>query len=102
MAWDVQVEAMRNEAAASAQAIEAEKAAGRAAKAEADALQRLLNEANSELQKQNDFTQRLGAETAGVKDELQAALSSALDLATDKEGLAQAGVAFHAKHTWSM
>ena len=85
----LQTEAMKKEAAASAEAIEAEKAAKWAAAGEAEELQRLLKEANEALAKQREFADRLGSDSALLKDELQAAIDTKTALATDKQGLTQ-------------
>ena len=85
----LQTEAMKKEAAASAEAIEAEKAAKWAAASEAEELQRLLKEANEALAKQREFADRLGSDSALLKDELQAAIDTKTALATDKQGLTQ-------------
>ena len=80
---------MRKEAAASAEATEAEKAARWAAAAETKELQRLLKEANEALAKQQEFADRLGNDSEVLKGELQAALDSRTSLDTEKQGLTQ-------------
>lgn len=80
---------MRKEAAASAEALAAEKAAKFAADAEATELKRFLDDANAALEKQRDFSQRLGTEAAKVKDELKAALADRSDLVMNNQGLTQ-------------
>lgn len=85
----MQTEAMRKEAAASAEALAAEKAAKFAADAEATELKRFLDNANKALEKQREFAQRLTSDAAKVKEELAGALASRSDLIMNNQGLTQ-------------
>ena len=85
----MQTEAMRKEAAASAEALAAEKAAKFAADAEATELKRFLDDANAALSKQREFAQRLGTDAKKVKQELAGALASRSDLVMNNQGLTQ-------------
>ena len=87
----MQTEAMKKEAAASAEALAAEQAAKFAANAEAKELQRFLDDSNSALEKQRDFTQRLGTNAAKAKEDLQAALADRSELVMNNQGLTQVG-----------
>ena len=80
---------MRKEAAASTEALAAEKAAKFAADAEATELQKFLDETKAALEQQREFTQRLGTDAAKTKEELQAALKSKADLVMNSQGLTQ-------------
>lgn len=80
---------MRREAAASAEALAAEQAAKFAAKAEAKELQRFLDDTNSALQKQQDFSQRLGTDAAKAKADVKAALADRSELVLNNQGLTQ-------------
>lgn len=80
---------MRKEAAASAEALAAEKAAKFAADAEATELKRFLDDANAALSKQREFAQRLGTDAKKVKKELAGALASRSDLVMNNQGLTQ-------------
>ena len=86
---NVQTETMKKEAAASAEALAAERAAKFAADAEAKELQRFLDDTKSALEKQRDFTQRLGTDAAKAKEELKAALTSRSELVMNNQGLTQ-------------
>lgn len=85
----MQTEAMRKEAAASAEALAAEKAAKFAADAEATELKRFLDNANQALEKQREFAQRLTSDAAKVKEELAGALASRSELVMNNQGLTQ-------------
>ena len=85
----LQTEAMKREAAASAEALAAERAAKFAADAEAKELQRFLDDTNTALQKQQEFTQRLGSDAAKAKEDLKAALANRSELVTNNQGLTQ-------------
>ena len=85
----MQTEAMKKEAAASAEALAAEQAAKFAANAEAKELQRFLDDSNSALEKQRDFSQRLGTDAAKAKEDLKAALADRSELVTNNQGLTQ-------------
>lgn len=85
----LQIEAMRKEAAASAEALAAEKAAKFAADAEATELQKFLDETKAALEQQQDFTKRLGSDAERTKEELQAALASQAEMVTNNQGLTQ-------------
>lgn len=80
---------MRREAAASAEALAAEQAAKFAAKAEAKELQRFLDDTNLALQKQQDFSQRLGTDAAKAKEDLKAAIADRSELVLNNQGLTQ-------------
>lgn len=80
---------MKREAAASAEALAAERAAKFAADAEAKELQRFLDDTNSALQKQEEFTQRLGTDAAKAKEDLKAALAARSELVMNNQGLTQ-------------
>ena len=80
---------MRKEAAASAEALAAEKAAKFAADAEAVELQKFLDETKTALEQQREFAQRLGTDAAKTKEELKAALKSKAELVMNNQGLTQ-------------
>ena len=89
---------MKKEAAASAEALAAEKAAKFAADAEATELKRFLDDANATLEKERDFTQRLGTDAEKAQDELKAALASRSDLVMNNQGLTQVPYIVHVEH----
>lgn len=92
---------MRREAAASAEALAAEQAAKFAAKAEAKELQRFLDDTNSALQKQQDFSKRLGTDAAKAKEDLKAALADRSELVLNNQGLTQVGVHAFGHLVWA-
>lgn len=83
---------MKKEAAASAEALAAEQAAKFAANAEAKELQRFLDDSSSALEKQRDFSERLGTDAAKAKEDLKAALADRSELVTNNQGLTQVGL----------
>lgn len=85
----VQIDAMRKEAAASAEALAAEKAAKFAADAEAAELQRFLDETKASLDQQQNFTQQLNTDAQRTKEELKAALAGRAEMAKNNKGMTQ-------------
>ena len=85
----MQMDAMRKEAAASEEALMAERAAKYAADSEAKGLQRMLDSTNAALDQQREFTERLGTDAAKAKEDLKAALASRSEMDVSNQGLTQ-------------
>ncbi|GAB4814430.1 hypothetical protein N2152v2_001476 [Parachlorella kessleri] len=81
------VDAVKKEAAATDEALQAERAAKYTADAEAAELQRMLDEVHASLDKERQFTQRLGEEATRTKAQLQGAMQSSATLAAQSAAL---------------
>ena len=83
----LQIEAMRKEAAASAEALASERAAKFAADAEARELQKFLDETKAALEQERKLTERLETDAERTQRDLKAALASKEDLVMNNKGL---------------
>lgn len=87
----LQVDAMRREATASAEAIAANRAAKSAADTEAAELEKLLNETMTVLEEQQASSKRLELAAQRTQDQLDSALETRVDLVLKNQSLTQVG-----------
>lgn len=89
----VQIEAMKRDAATSAEDFATQQSTAKStADAEAARLQKSLNETKAALEQQQNFTKRLEADAQRIKEELQASLTTREELVRNNRGLTQVSV----------